>query len=276
MGDGQHGAAELEDVLLQPLHAPEVQVVGGLVQQEDVGLLQQQAGQVHPGLFAAGEAVEFLGAHPGGDAQTAADLVGLHVHVVTASHGEGGAEPVVLRQGASVGLFAHGVLQGGHLPLHVQQGGEGRAQHLLHRVARGVAGDLGDEAQLLARGDHDRALVGTQLAREDAEQGGLAAAVAAHDAHALAGVDVEAQAVQQIISDFKGFYQVFYGYINHVCLRGWNIAPETPPAHRARSAPAAGRWRSCAPGGPASAGGACAPRGCRRRRTGRSDRGLPW
>ena len=58
MGDGHHGAPELLDVVLQPLGGVEVQVVGGLVQQQDICVLQDQAAQVHPGLFPAGELVE--------------------------------------------------------------------------------------------------------------------------------------------------------------------------------------------------------------------------
>ena len=55
MGDGQHGALVTVQILLQPFGGPEIQVVGGLVQQEDVGILQNQAGQVDPGLLPAGE-----------------------------------------------------------------------------------------------------------------------------------------------------------------------------------------------------------------------------
>ena len=51
MGDGDHRAPESPDVLLQPLSGVEVQVVGGLVQQQDVRVLQDEAAQVHPGLL---------------------------------------------------------------------------------------------------------------------------------------------------------------------------------------------------------------------------------
>ena len=55
MGDGDDGAGVLLQVLLQPLHALGVEVVGGLVEQQQVGLLQQQLAQRHAALLAAGE-----------------------------------------------------------------------------------------------------------------------------------------------------------------------------------------------------------------------------
>ena len=38
MGYGDHGAGELRQKLLQPVHAFRIQVVGGLVEQQHVGL----------------------------------------------------------------------------------------------------------------------------------------------------------------------------------------------------------------------------------------------
>jgi hypothetical protein len=51
------------DIILQPFRGVEIQMVGGLVQQQDVRILQNEPAQVHPGLLPAGEAVEGLGAH---------------------------------------------------------------------------------------------------------------------------------------------------------------------------------------------------------------------
>ena len=55
MRDDQHGAPVLAQRVLQPLGRGEIEVVGGLVQQEQVGLGQQDARQAQAGLFAAGE-----------------------------------------------------------------------------------------------------------------------------------------------------------------------------------------------------------------------------
>ena len=90
VGDGQHRSFEGVDILLQPFHAPQIQMVGGLIQQQNVRLFQQQPGKVHPGLFPAGEAGKFLASLFGRNAKTVADLIHLHIHVVAAA----GLEPV--------------------------------------------------------------------------------------------------------------------------------------------------------------------------------------
>ena len=83
---------------------------------------------------------------------------------------------------------------------------EGRAQHILHRKALWVHGNLRDEAQTLARGDKHLAAVGLLLAGQDPEEGGLARAVAAQDAHPLTGVHLEGQAVQHRFAYLVFFY----------------------------------------------------------------------
>ena len=60
---GEDGAPKLGNILLQPHGSLKVQVVGGLIQQEDIRILQDQAAQVHPGLFAAGKLREKPAAH---------------------------------------------------------------------------------------------------------------------------------------------------------------------------------------------------------------------
>ncbi len=55
MGDGHDGARELLEVALEPGHRLGVEVVGGLVEEQHVRLLQQQAAERHAALLAAGE-----------------------------------------------------------------------------------------------------------------------------------------------------------------------------------------------------------------------------
>ena len=55
VGDRDDGAGVLGQVLLQPLHALRVEVVGRLVEQQQVGLLQQQLAQRDPAALTAGE-----------------------------------------------------------------------------------------------------------------------------------------------------------------------------------------------------------------------------
>ena len=55
MGDGEHGAGVLGQVLLEPQHALGVEVVGGLVEQQEVGLLEQELGERDTALLTTGE-----------------------------------------------------------------------------------------------------------------------------------------------------------------------------------------------------------------------------
>ena len=55
VGDRDDGAGVLGQVLLQPEHALGVEVVGRLVEQQQVGLLQQQLAQRDPAPLTAGE-----------------------------------------------------------------------------------------------------------------------------------------------------------------------------------------------------------------------------
>ncbi len=50
----------LLEVLLEPVDALGVEVVGGLVEQQDVGLLEQQAAEGHTAALAAGEGADVL------------------------------------------------------------------------------------------------------------------------------------------------------------------------------------------------------------------------
>ena len=70
MGDGQHAAGVLRQVPLEPLHGLGVEVVGRLVEQQQVGLLEQQLAQRDPPALAAGELVD----QPSGGGQRSASI----------------------------------------------------------------------------------------------------------------------------------------------------------------------------------------------------------
>ena len=110
----------------------------------------------------------------------------------------------------------HLLLQPLHLLLDGVEVGVGAAQHILHGVACGEFGDLGDQAQTLVGIDVDLAVVIVHLAGEDLEERGLAAAVPAQDRHSLPLLDVKGQTIQKIFTDGEKFYQVFDLYIDHL------------------------------------------------------------
>ena len=60
VGHGDHGAFILLQMLLQPQHRFGIQVVGRFVEQQNIGLLEQQPAQRHPPLLAAGEHAHLL------------------------------------------------------------------------------------------------------------------------------------------------------------------------------------------------------------------------
>ena len=213
VADGEHRALEVQQVVLQPLHRVQVQVVGGLVQQEDLGVLQDQPGEVEAGLFPAGKALKVLGAHLGADLEAVCHAVHGHVGLVTAQALKVGGEPVVLPEQRGVGFHFRGEL------LHPLADGvhmaEGVLQHVLGRPARRVDRELRNEPQALARRDADLALVVIEGARQDAEERGLAAAVRAEDADALAGFHLEAEPVEDVRADLKGLDQTGNSDVNH-------------------------------------------------------------
>ena len=89
VGDEDERAGELGEALLEHLERRDVEIVGGLVEQQQVGGLEHEAGEVHAGALAAREPRhrqrELLGPEeealgPGGDVQRAPlvdDAVGL-------------------------------------------------------------------------------------------------------------------------------------------------------------------------------------------------------
>ena len=95
------------------------------------------------------------------------------------------------------------------------EGGEGRVQHIPHRIPFRVYRDLGDQPQPLARGDGNGTLVGVDLPGHHAENGGLARAVAAQQAHPLPLVDLEGEAVQNSFADLELLDQAGKLYVNH-------------------------------------------------------------
>ena len=196
VGNGQHRSFEGVDILLQPFHAPQIQVVGGLIQQQNIRLFQQQPGKVHPGLFPAGKAGKFLASLFGRNAKTVADLVHLHIHVVAAAGLEPVCKAVILPQLGITGSGCHLPFQSLHPATQAQKLRKGRAKHILHGKSLRKLRDLGNEAQLLVWVYIDLPGIIVQLAGEDIEQGGLSAAISAQDGHALPLLNLKAEVFQ--------------------------------------------------------------------------------
>ena len=215
VGDGQHRALEPLQIALQPFGGVQVQVVGGLVQQQDMGVLQNEPGQVDPGFLPAGQRIEGPGAHVLPNAQAVANLVQARLGVVAAPQLKGGGELVVPGHHGGVGPLPHPGGQRPQLLLHGAEGSEGGVQHIPHGIPLRVYRDLGDEPQPLARGDGDGPLVRVDLAGHHAEDGGFARPVAAQQAHPLPLLNLEGEAVQNSFADLELLHQAGELYVNH-------------------------------------------------------------
>ena len=197
VADDDHGPLVLEEKVLQPGERVQVQVVGGLVKQQQRGLFEEQLGEQQPHDPAAREVPHRPVQVPGGETQAEQHPLDLRAdaeHVATLE----GVLQVPLQGEQRVDLRAVRVEQGQFLahPVelfllgeHVVKGGLGLVEqaaavqvdgHLLrqigHRKPRGAADD---------------ARVHVLLAAHDAEEGGLAGAVDAGQPHPVAGVDLD-------------------------------------------------------------------------------------
>ncbi len=196
MGDGDDGTGVFVEEAFQPGHGLGVQVVGGLVEEQHVGLGQQQSAQGHPAPLAAGE-LGHVGV-PGRQAQGLGGYLQGAVQVVAV----GGLDQVLqlgllLGQGVeiSVRLGVGGIdgiqaLQGG---LDMAQGLLDIAAHILGGVELGL---LGQEADLDAGLRPGLALDLGVEAGHDAQQGGFARAVDAEHADLGAGEEGQGDVAQ--------------------------------------------------------------------------------
>ena len=216
MADGEDRALEVQQIVLEPLGRVQVEVVGRLVEQQDVGLFEDQPREVDARLLPAGERVEGLLELGGGDVETVGHAREIDLGLVAAETAVVVLQAVVLVQQGGGGVALHTLGQLVHPRGDGVEPPKGVAQHLPGRPALGVDRDLGDQAETPARRDGDVPVVAAQLAREDAEQRRLPAAVVAEDADALALGDGEGEPVEDVPADLKGLDQIVYGNVSHI------------------------------------------------------------
>ena len=182
MGDDEQGAVEVREELFEPFQAAGVEVVGRLVEEEDVGALEQRRGQQRAGLLAAGEAGERAVGVEVLDPEAAADLLGARL-------GGPGAGGLGALERVGVGVEVARRLERGERLAGLAEGVvEERADRRLGRLLREVA-DAGRR--------EDRAAVGVLAAGQQLEQGGLAGAVGADEPGSVAGVEGQRQALEE-------------------------------------------------------------------------------
>ena len=199
MCDGDDGAVVLLQVTLQPCDRFRVEVVGGLVEQEQVGLAQEQAAQCNPAPLTAGERRD-LGV-AGRRAQRVHRDVELAVEVPPVDRID-----LVLQLGllgeelveVGVGL-AHRVADGLEPVEQVLGAGDAVgdvAEHVLAGVEYGL---LGQETDAEAGRDPALARVAVVLAGDDPEQARLARTVVPEHADLGRGIHRDVDATQDLL-----------------------------------------------------------------------------
>ncbi len=196
MRDGEDGALVVLEELLEPEDTLGVQMVGGLVEQQQVGRFEQKLAEGHATALAAREMVDRLVGV--GALQGVHGLGELAVQVPAVGGIDLGLELAHLgHQRVEVGL---GV---GHLLAdHVEavdlgeQVAEGQLDVLLDRLGVVQRRLLLQDAHAEARGQARLAGGDVLHAGHDLEQGGLAHAVGSHDADLGAGIEAHRDVVE--------------------------------------------------------------------------------
>ena len=171
MADQEQGLGVAPEIVLEPQARLQIEMVGRLVQEQQIGLGEQHGGERHPHAPAAGEAGERL----------------LLCLLVEAEAGQDRARPRRRGMGADVGQ--PGLDLGDGMRLDRGLGGAQQPRALLigleHRLARRALAArrlLRDPADPGAAAQPNFAGIRRQLAQDQAQQRGLAAAVGADQA----------------------------------------------------------------------------------------------
>ena len=196
--DQHDGAAHLGDRFLEPFGALHVQVVCGLVEQQDVRTGDQSARERCAGQLAAREHRQRIGQARIGNPQPAGDACHPRAPVIPAGALERGMRPLV------GGEHLRARVPAGHPGLELGQLGFGgdRVGHPLGDVfLEGATSDL-QRRPLVVQGDPgalgqaDPAGIRWQLTGDNPQQRGLALAVAPDDRQAVPEVNAERDLVQ--------------------------------------------------------------------------------
>ena len=209
-------------------------MVGRLIQQQNVRILQNQAAQVHPGLFSAGKLVEQPAPHIVGNGQAIGHLADGHIRIVSAEHLKPLGKTAIALQNGRVRLSRrHAARQFFHFSGQGVESPEGRAQHIVHGISLRVHRDLRDQTHAVTRRNGDGALVAVQFSYQYFEQRGLAGAVFAQQTYPLPLIDLKGDAIQNIVAHLKGFYKVVDLNLNHntsasppsAAQSAWSVTP---------------------------------------------------
>ena len=186
VADDHHGVGIARQMILQPQRAFEIEIVGRLVEQQQIGLGEQSRRQRHAHAPAAGEFRTGPRLIGGGKAEAGEDRRGTRRRGVRAHIGEPGLD------------FGDAVRIVGGLGLGQQRVAlDVGLEHHLEQALRTVRGFLRQPPDAPARRQFHAAVLGRDVTGDDVEQRGLAGAVAADQSDAGARRNACAGALQQ-------------------------------------------------------------------------------
>ena len=183
MGYDEQCALVPLEVILQPDQGLEVQMVGGLVQDQQFRFLQQQLAESQTGLFTAGQRRDQGFPVPSRKAHTVEDGIDLHIDEVSVPGLEFGMQAVVfLQQSMVVRELPHTDAHGFHLPFDLIERRKDTAHLRQDGTAAVQAAVLAQEPDAYPGSDGPFAAFKFQVAAEDIEKGGFSRSIDADQA----------------------------------------------------------------------------------------------
>ncbi len=204
VGHHQHAAPVIAQIILQPAKGFQVQVVRRLVQEKDIGLLQQKPAQIEPCQLSPGKHGSLLVLHFFRKPQALEHPLDRRLPGITARVLKSAVQAgIALAQAAQlffVRRFRHLMFHLAKLLLHLAD----RVKHLVQQAVHRHAGDrlilLGQIADFHLFGHRNTAAVRGQLSAQHAKQGRFPAAVDAHQPQSVAMLQGQRDVLEHSVS----------------------------------------------------------------------------
>ncbi len=183
--DHDQDSAMLLEPVLKPGRGGIVEVIGGFVEEHDLGCGRQQARQPKPGLLAAGKPAQRTRRFDVAYAEGLQCLLDPGAGLIAATQLVGAEQVAVLGQPVpgEVGFEL------AHPALHFAEVGQRGVDGLADRASWRQPESLAEMADAMVGGDRDRAVVRRRQAGDQPQQGGLAGTVLADEPDALTWPD---------------------------------------------------------------------------------------
>lgn len=186
VGNHENGARVVAEIFLKPDEGLEVEVIGGFVEEEKIGFLDEEASEMGAHDPAPTEGFGLAMKVSVAKSEAAQNLFGAGLELPAAELGEGVDGLVVLRvfQGAGGFMAFDGLLDAGHC-------GRSGAGQFEDGFFSGGGGFLGEKAEGDILFESDAAVIGGGFAEDEGKKGGFAGAVGPDKTDAVFPIDLE-------------------------------------------------------------------------------------